>query len=70
LIKIDNEYIQEFEKFDKMRDGQKVFDDFRDEYEDTDEKDAFELGLEIPDDEEEFQMHTPSRRKDSDELLI
>jgi len=66
----NNEYLQEFEKFGKMKDQEKVFDDLHDEYDDTSEKDAFDLDIEIPDDDEDYQMHTPSRGKDSDDDLL
>ncbi len=65
---VENEYIQEFERFDKMRDEEKEFEGLRDEYEESDEKDAFDLDIEIPVDE--YEMHTPERRKDSDDDLL
>ena len=45
--------MNEFEKYEKMKD----------EYVETDEKYDFDLNIEIPDDDEDFQMQTPIRHK-------
>jgi len=57
------QYLEEYEQFDKMKD----------EYAETDEKPYdFDLNIEIPDDGEDFQMHTPTGKeiKDEDDLLL
>jgi hypothetical protein len=48
---IDIHYIDDFEKYDKMKD----------EYQETEDKYDFDLNIEIPDDDEDYEMKTPVR---------
>lgn len=50
-ITLDIHFVDDFDKFDKMKD----------EFDETEDKYDFDLGIEIPD-EEDFQMQTPVRK--------
>ena len=48
---LDIHYIDDFDKYDKMKD----------EYQETEDKYDFDLNIEIPDDDDDYEMKTPVR---------